>query len=358
MNAFVKTKIILPTLFISSSFSIADASSNRIDLPDKQYSVEIVRPDPNSADATMVVRQGSKTLAALPTIGFLPEAYKSTDGKYLGINNRRANSGDYLWVLELPSGKVLKNPDDEKGKSWRGAAAASFHKADPAATEETFIRDWLTTTGWNGNQLKISVRAAYRVSEKNCRFEATINPANWTLTNVKGPDRESSEAQSTVVADAAPKPPDEREFEAAKLQYEQALPPGNEAARLTYVNKLAQIIDRNVVERWKTGRPNPDWFKLADAIHSELKKHPVPKDSDPKKLSQLLVGQWQSPRHIYIFRRDGKYGVEDGGMDTDWRIQGNQIVMPSSRSTIIVLNAEYLIYTERDTVYFFSRVKE
>jgi hypothetical protein len=105
---------------------------------------------------------------------------------------------------------------------------------------------------------------------------------------------------------------DEQDFQKAKLEYEQAIPSGEETARLQYVSKLAQIIDRNVTERWRTGHPNADYLKIVDAIHAELKKHPTSKDSDSKKLSQLLVGQWQSPRHVYIFRGDGKYGVEDG----------------------------------------------
>jgi hypothetical protein len=149
----------------------------------------------------------------------------------------------------------------------------------------------------------------------------------------------------------------ERDFQAARAEYEQASPQ-DESARLIYVNKLAQIIDRNVQERWKTGVPNPDYLKIVDAINSELKKHPMPNNSDPKKLRDLIVGQWQSPRHIYIFRHDGKYGVQDGAMDTSWHIQGNQIAMPRERRTILLLNSKYLIFSEGDTVFFHSRVSQ
>lgn len=149
----------------------------------------------------------------------------------------------------------------------------------------------------------------------------------------------------------------QKEFEAAKAEYEQATPQ-DEATRSTYVNKLAQIIERNVAERWKTGRPNDEFVEIAEALNGELRKHPVPKNSDPKKLSALLVGHWQSPRHTYIFRRDGKYGVEDGTMDTSWRIQGNQIVFPNERNTILVLNKNYLIYAAKDAVFWHTRVTE
>ena len=46
-----------------------------------------------------------------------------------------------------------------------------------------------------------------------------------------------------LVADIFGRRPDGQEFQKANLEYEQAVPPGNEAAWLTYVNKLAQIID-------------------------------------------------------------------------------------------------------------------
>jgi hypothetical protein len=152
---------------------------------------------------------------------------------------------------------------------------------------------------------------------------------------------------------------EKQEFEAAKQEYEQAVPPGNEKARLNYVTKLAQIAEPLVTEYRGTGKRNDE---LMSAINSELQKHPAPKDIDSKKLSQLLVGRWESPRHTYVFRANGKWGSEDGPVDTSWRVQGNQIVWgegkKASRSTIVLLNSEYLIYSEKDAILFHSRVKE
>ena len=152
--------------------------------------------------------------------------------------------------------------------------------------------------------------------------------------------------------------PDKQDIEAAKHEYEQAVPPGNEKARLTYVSKLAQFSDR-LVSEYRRGQRNDD---LMTAINSELQKHPAPRDIDSKKLAQLLVGKWESPRRTYVFRANGKWGNEDGPVDTNWRVQGNQIVSgegkTASRSTIILLNSDYLIYTERGDVFFHSRVKE
>lgn len=149
--------------------------------------------------------------------------------------------------------------------------------------------------------------------------------------------------------------PDEQKFEAAKQEYEQAVPPGNETARLTYVSKLAQIANRLVSEYRQSGQRNDE---AMSAINSELQKHPAPKDIDSKKLTQLLVGKWQSPRHIYVFRANGKYGNEDGPISSNWQIQGNQLIEDGSRGTIILLSSDYFIYTDKDGVFFHSRVRE
>ena len=100
---------------------------------------------------------------------------------------------------------------------------------------------------------------------------------------------------------------DRREFETAKGEYEQSS--HDEAARVTYVAKLAQIADRLVSEYRRSGQRNDE---LMNAINSELQKHPAPKDIDSKKLRQLLVGKWDSPRHVYVYRANGGCGTEGG----------------------------------------------
>jgi len=105
-----------------------------------------------------------------------------------------------------------------------------------------------------------------------------------------------------VLTEAAEK----QDFEAATQEYEQSS--HGEAARVTYVTKLAQIADRLVSDYRQSGQRHDE---LMTAINSELQKHPAPKDIDSKKLSQLLVGRWESPRHTYVFRANGKWGNEE-----------------------------------------------
>jgi hypothetical protein len=146
---------------------------------------------------------------------------------------------------------------------------------------------------------------------------------------------------------------DTQEFEAAKQEYEKSSRDGS--ARLAYVTKLAKIRERQIQNYWKTGDKN---FDSATAVNEELRKHPAPANSDSKKLSQLLIGRWQSPRRIYVFRANGKWGSEDGSVNSNWRIVGNQLIEDGLRGTIILLNSDYFIYTEKDAVLFHARVQE
>jgi hypothetical protein len=157
-----------------------------------------------------------------------------------------------------------------------------------------------------------------------------------------------------VVGGVSTEAAEKQDFEAATQEYEQSS--HGEAARVTYVTKLAQIADRLVSDYRQSGQRHDE---LMTAINSELQKHPAPKDIDSKKLRQLLVGRWESPRHTYVFRADGRTGVEDGPMDSRWRIRDNRIIYDgSSANTIILLNSNYLIFTTQGTVFFHSREKQ
>ena len=146
---------------------------------------------------------------------------------------------------------------------------------------------------------------------------------------------------------------EKQEFEAAKQEYAQSS--RDETARLAYVTKLAQIADKLVTTYRASGERNDE---LMRAINSELQKHPAPKDIDSRKLRQLLVGKWDSPRRTYVFRANGKWGTEGGAMDGNWRIEGNQLIEGVEHGPIILLNHDYFIYSSRDAVFFHSRVKE
>src|SRR5437870_8242321 len=83
--------------------------------PNKQYSVKMIlapMPGFDPYDTTLEVCAGERVLARHPTEGYLLDAFWSPDGKYVAVDNRRANSGDYCWVFRLSDGAALKRPDD------------------------------------------------------------------------------------------------------------------------------------------------------------------------------------------------------------------------------------------------------
>jgi len=156
-----------------------------------------------------------------------------------------------------------------------------------------------------------------------------------------------------VVGGVSTEAAEKQDFEAATQEYEQSS--HGEAARVTYVTKLAQIADRLVSDYRQSGQRHDE---LMTAINSELQKHPAPKAIDSKKLRQLLVGKWESPRRTYVYRANGKCGSEGGPINSNWRIQGNQLIQGDLSGPIILLNQDYFIYSSRDSVFFHSRVKE
>jgi hypothetical protein len=135
----------------------------------------------------------------------------------------------------------------------------------------------------------------------------------------------------------------EQNLRTAKIQY--GASSHDEAARVRYVTKLAEM--------WAQVAPkilhNPDldakiaYANEAYAIEEELRKHPMPRNVDSKTLSQLLIGEWQSPRHTYVFRADGTYGVADEDR-YKWRIDGTEYIDDVTRGPIILLDRNYFIY--------------
>jgi len=94
-----------------------DELPNELYSSDHQYSVTILQSaladsDPYDGFFTIAVRHGKQNLSKFPTEGYLIDAFWSPDGKYVAVDNRRANSGDYLWVFRLRDGHAIKMPVD------------------------------------------------------------------------------------------------------------------------------------------------------------------------------------------------------------------------------------------------------
>ena len=98
---------------------------------DGRYTIKILQSplsgsDPVDGFFTLVICDGQHVLSRYPTEGYLLSAFWSPDGKNVAVNNRRANSGDYLWVFSLKDGKALKAPDEIPGEVLADRASRKF----------------------------------------------------------------------------------------------------------------------------------------------------------------------------------------------------------------------------------------
>jgi hypothetical protein len=130
-----------------------------------------------------------------------------------------------------------------------------------------------------------------------------------------------------------------------------------EAARAAYIIRLIRL-------REKAARVKSDAWQAIDA---EIKRHPAPVDSDSAALSSLRVGEWESPRHEYLYRADGTWTmtpVEPDATRGTWRIEGNRyfetVATEPPRSfqyTIILITKYDFVFTDGEIVFYEIRLK-
>jgi hypothetical protein len=142
----------------------------------------------------------------------------------------------------------------------------------------------------------------------------------------------------------------------AKRDYERISYP-SEAARSGYITRLVRM--RETAAQSKTD----EW----QAIDAEIKQHPAPSNADSKALSGLLAGQWESPRHDYLYRADGTWTMlpaEESVTHGTWRIEGNQYFdtaaldpLETAQYTIILISKKDFVFMDRTNVFYETRLK-
>lgn len=147
-----------------------------------------------------------------------------------------------------------------------------------------------------------------------------------------------------------------RALQEAKRDYDKISKP-SEAVRSDYITRLVRM--REKAARLKTD----EW----QAIDAEIKRHPASSDSDSKKLSSLLVGEWASPRHDYLYRPDGTWTMLPADEYTThgrWRIEGNQYFNTyttdppeTSQYTIILITKKDFVFADQTHVFYETRLK-
>jgi len=131
----------------------------------------------------------------------------------------------------------------------------------------------------------------------------------------------------------------------------------SESARSDYITRLVRL-------REEAAHSQSGAWQMIDA---EIKQHPAQNDTDGKTFSSLLVGQWESPRHDYLYQADGTWTmipVEPDITHGTWRIQGNQYFdtaatdPPETRQyTIILITKQDFVFTDQEVVFYEKRLK-
>jgi hypothetical protein len=109
---------------------------------DNNYCVKILPKPKHPDERTLFVSSKGHVLAQFATMGYLLDVFYSADNRYVAINNRRANAGDYLWVISLRDGQPLKIPEDvatELGKKELGQISGDHFPPDQAMPEVTAL---------------------------------------------------------------------------------------------------------------------------------------------------------------------------------------------------------------------------
>jgi hypothetical protein len=152
------------TLFVFLVFlgmsKYSAAQSLELASPNGRYTFRIEErslphADPYLGDCTLILSDRKQVLSRVPTTGYLINALWSADDRYVAVNNRRGNSGDYVWVFSLIDGRALKVPDD---KSFP-FPLRKIRKICSDCNEGSFDRDLIIAKAWKStNELEVETR--------------------------------------------------------------------------------------------------------------------------------------------------------------------------------------------------------
>jgi hypothetical protein len=167
--------LVLPILALAAFSRAREEPPDELYSPDHQYSVTILQTALPGSDTyegffTIAVRHGKQDLSKFPTEGYLIDALWSPDARYVAVDNRRANSGDYLWVFRLSDGRAIKKPVDAKpGHSddvydkYAKEVVNRVTAVYPELTYGQFRKLFVFAKGWtNSRELQVKTNLAFR----------------------------------------------------------------------------------------------------------------------------------------------------------------------------------------------------
>lgn len=138
--------VVIALLCVRTSIALEDDPPEELFSPNHRFSIKLLHKALAGFDAadfcfTLAVYDRERCLSEFPTVGYLLEAFWSPDGEYVAVNNRRANNGDYLWVLRLADGKAVKKPvdaDDEPMTAVRSEQFKQLHLLSPNESDRRY----------------------------------------------------------------------------------------------------------------------------------------------------------------------------------------------------------------------------
>jgi len=165
----------LAAFLSSAAIAAEDKPPEELYSADQRYSVRILHnalpgADPHDGFFTIAVRSGKQYIAKYPTIGFLLDAFWGPDGNYVAVDNRRANSGDYLWVFRLSDGRPIRMPVDaapghpeDAYEKYTADLVKRVTRKFPELTYDEFRKLFTFAKGWtNAGDLIVKTNFAFR----------------------------------------------------------------------------------------------------------------------------------------------------------------------------------------------------
>lgn len=128
-----------------------------------EYSIKIaVGADEGDDTDHLELRRGAKLIASYEATGYVKDAFWSEDGKWVAANVRDANSGDYVWVLSLKDGAIVRQANNDVEEPWEKAAYAAFERLDRRAVPDNMTHYWKAARGFSKDgKLMVGLRADY-----------------------------------------------------------------------------------------------------------------------------------------------------------------------------------------------------
>lgn len=163
VRVFALAAALTTTLSSSAATAAEDTPPAEIYSPHHRYSVRILQSalpgsDPDNGFFTIGIRHDGRYVAKYPTIGFLLDAFWSPDEKYVAVDNRRSNSGDYLWVFRLKDGRAVRMPadavpgqPDEAYEKYAKDLVQRVAQKFPELTYGTFRKLFTFAKGWTSS---------------------------------------------------------------------------------------------------------------------------------------------------------------------------------------------------------------